>query len=168
MIGPGPDKKTDWERCTSCKIMAITLRMVVLMSSIKSRIVFRKWIIMKFFALLCNLARWCWWWQLRFTKRTSNHLRWSWIASIWAEFGWATVCGQCHMHLSDVCQRLFASHPGWSSWLMCNFWQIHPAPVAIMMTGVVADGLEDLDQRLFLLRISHKFSPNAHYLYILS
>ena len=42
------------------------------------------------------------------------------------------------------------------------------APVAIMMTGVVADGLEDLDQRLLLLRISHKFSPNAHYLNILS
>ena len=54
---------------------------------------------MKFFALLCNLARWCWWWQLRFTKRTSNHLWWSWIASIWAEFGWATVCGRSHMHL---------------------------------------------------------------------
>ena len=79
--------------------MAITLRMIVLMSSIKSHIVFRKWIIMKFFALLCNLARWCWWWQLRFTKRTSNHLWWSWIASIWAEFGWATVCGRSHMHL---------------------------------------------------------------------
>ena len=37
-----------------------------------------------------------------------------------------------------------------------------------MMTGVVADGLEDLDQRLLLLRISHKFSRNAHYLNILS
>ena len=37
-----------------------------------------------------------------------------------------------------------------------------------MMTGLVADGLEDLDQRLLLFRISHKFSPNAHYLYRLS
>ena len=36
------------------------------------------------------------------------------------------------------------------------------------MTGVVADGLEDSDQTLLLMRISHKFSPNAHYLYRLS
>ena len=144
--------------------MAITLRMVVLMSSIKSHIVVRNWIIMKFFALLCNLARWCWWWQLRFTKRTSNHLWWSWIASIWAEFGWATVCGRSHMHLRRL-PTAFCPHPGWSSWLMCNFWQIQPAPVAIMMTGVVADGLEDLDQRLLFWRISHKISPNPNYLY---
>ena len=34
--------------------------------------------------------------------------------------------------------------------------------------GGRADGLEDLDQRLLLFRISHKFSPNAHYLYRLS
>ena len=36
------------------------------------------------------------------------------------------------------------------------------------MTGVVADGLEDLDQTLLLLGISHKFSTNAHHLYIFS
>lgn len=40
--------------------------------------------------------------------------------------------------------------------------------MAIMMTGVVADGLEDLDQTLLLLGISHKFSTNAHHLYIFS
>ena len=144
--------------------MAITLRMVILMSSIRSHEVFRKWIIMKFFALLCNLARWCWWWQLRFTKRTSNHLWWSWIASIWAEFGWATVCGRSHMHLRRL-PTAFCLSPR----------LIIVADVQLLANPPCSRGNNDdkgwppMVLKIWIKDCFYwKFSPNAHYLYIFS